>query len=52
MVDAYHTYKQQWTSSGEKKLVKDASKALKEYQSRETLENSQLGVSSLTIFYF
>ena len=34
MVGAYETYKQQWTSSGRKKLVKDASKALKEYHSR------------------
>lgn len=28
MVNAYHTYKQQWTATDKKKMVKDASKAL------------------------
>ena len=52
MVDAYETYKQQWTSSGDKKLVKDASKALKEYQTRvnsditDSTDNSHIGVST------
>ena len=31
---AYHTYRQQWTNTDRKKLVKDASKALREYHSR------------------
>ena len=53
MVDAYETYKQQWTSSGEKKLVKDASKALKEYQTRvnpDSTDNSHFGVSTFEPF--
>lgn len=57
MVDAYKTYKQQWTSSGEKKLVKDASKALKEYQTRvnpditDSTVNSHIGVSTFDYIF-
>ena len=50
MVGAYETYKQQWTNSGRKKLVKDASKALKEYHSRfnsvEVMDESDYDVHS------
>ena len=38
---AYNTYKNQWTTSGDKKLVVDASKALHNYYRKHNLEERQ-----------
>ena len=44
VVNAYHTYKQQWTTTDKKKMVTDASKALQEYYAK--LNTNQLDLKS------
>ena len=50
MVNAYHTYKQQWTATDKKKMVKDASKALQVHFTTFILNLTAHGVCMKSAF--